>query len=82
MADCASLERMCAGNGTEGSNPSLSAIPLSGIRLEGKFEPEQRVCEAQRNEHPQDEPVGPSAASQSLPLRHWAVTLVTKKPDQ
>ncbi len=25
MADCASLERMCAGNGTEGSNPSLSA---------------------------------------------------------
>ena len=26
MADCASLERTCAGNGTEGSNPSLSAI--------------------------------------------------------
>ena len=26
VADCASLERMCAGNGTEGSNPSLSAI--------------------------------------------------------
>ena len=25
MADCASLERMCTGNGTEGSNPSLSA---------------------------------------------------------
>ncbi len=25
VADCASLERMCAGNGTEGSNPSLSA---------------------------------------------------------
>ena len=28
MADCASLERMCTGNGTEGSNPSLSAICL------------------------------------------------------
>ena len=26
MADCASLERMCGGNSTEGSNPSLSAI--------------------------------------------------------
>jgi hypothetical protein len=26
VADCASLERMCAGNGTEGSNPSLSAM--------------------------------------------------------
>ena len=26
MADCASLERMCTGNGTEGSNPSLSAM--------------------------------------------------------
>ena len=25
MAECASLERMCSGNGTEGSNPSLSA---------------------------------------------------------
>lgn len=26
VADCASLERMCGGNSTEGSNPSLSAI--------------------------------------------------------
>ena len=26
VADRASLERMCTGNGTEGSNPSLSAI--------------------------------------------------------
>ena len=28
VADCASLERMCGGNSTEGSNPSLSAIFL------------------------------------------------------
>ncbi len=25
VADCATLERSCTGNGTEGSNPSLSA---------------------------------------------------------
>jgi hypothetical protein len=39
----------------------------SKIRLEGTFEPEQRVCGAKRNEQPQAEPAGPSAASQSLP---------------
>ena len=66
MADCASLERMCGGNSTEGSNPSLSATLRSKIRLEGTFEPEQRVCGAKRNEQPQAEPAGPSAASQSL----------------
>ena len=26
VADCAALEMLCTGNGTEGSNPSLSAI--------------------------------------------------------
>ena len=31
MADCASLERMCGGNSTEGSNPSLSATFYSKL---------------------------------------------------
>ena len=28
VAECAALEMLCTGNGTEGSNPSLSAISL------------------------------------------------------
>jgi hypothetical protein len=35
VADCASLERMCTGNGTEGSNPSLSAIWAKPNTLSG-----------------------------------------------
>ena len=33
VADCASPERMCGGNSTEGSNPSLSAI--DGVKARG-----------------------------------------------
>ena len=38
VADCASLERMCGGNSTEGSNPSLSAISRRSRRKGGKKE--------------------------------------------
>lgn len=43
MADCASLERMCTGNGTEGSNPSLSAIGLSPIKTHAKRERDKNL---------------------------------------
>ena len=38
MADCASLERMCGGNSTEGSNPSLSATYSRLARIICQFE--------------------------------------------
>ena len=37
VADCATLERSCAGNGTEGSNPSLSAMIFSASHSEAFF---------------------------------------------
>ena len=43
MADCASLERMCTGNGTEGSNPSLSAIGRSPIKTHAKRERDKNL---------------------------------------
>ena len=71
MADCASLERMCGGNSTEGSNPSLSAIwakpntssGAAGMRDEDGVRRKERM----RLEmgHPQDDRV--AMASPPIP---------------